>query len=104
MTCKIPRPVFAVALAIGLLTALSNPGHAALSTAERTDAAVATAPAPEQTTVAAVTAQAPAPTAAPAPAAVAATASVADQPRKTIAPRTKPRRIAAFGRIGYPCH
>ena len=39
MTCKISRSVFAVALAIGMLAALSNPSSAALSSADRTNAA-----------------------------------------------------------------
>jgi hypothetical protein len=112
MTCKISRSVFAFALALGMLAALSNPSRAALSNAERKDAAVAAAPAPEQATVAAVTAQQPAtPPAAPAPAPVAATAPatpaaaapVAVQPRKSAA-KVTPRRFASGGRFGYPCH
>ena len=69
MTCKISRSVFAMALAIGMLAALSNPSSAALSSADRTNAVAATAPAPEQATVAAVSTQQPAtPAGAPAPA------------------------------------
>lgn len=114
MTCKISRSVFAFALALGMLTALSNPGRAALSTADRTNAVAAVVPAPEQTTVAAVSPQqsvtpattpAPATVAAtPAPATVATAAPVA-QPRKIVAPRATPRRVASFAaRGGYPCH
>ena len=117
MTCKISRSVFAMALALGMLAALSDPSRAALSTAERKDATVAVAPAPEQATVAAVTAQQPATVAAtpapatvaatPAPATVAAAAPVA-QPRKIVAPKVTPRRVANVAsfapRGGYPCH
>jgi hypothetical protein len=116
MTCKISRSVFAFALALGMLAALSNPSRAALSTADRTNA-VAIAPAPEQATVAAVSAQQPATVATtpapatvaatPAPATVAAAAPVA-QPRKIVAPRATPRRVASVAsfapRGGYPCH
>jgi hypothetical protein len=109
MTCKISRSVFAFALALGMLAALSNPSRAALSTADRTNAVAAVVPAPEQTTVAAVSPQQPVtpaatPAPAPAPATVAAAAPVA-QPRKIVAPKATPRRIASFAaRGGYPCH
>jgi len=105
MTCKISRSVFAFALALGMLTALSNPGRAALSTADRTNAVAAVVPAPEQTTVAAVSPQqSVTPAATPAPATVATAAPVA-QPRKIVAPRATPRRVASFAaRGGYPCH
>jgi hypothetical protein len=108
MTCKISRSVFAMALALGMLAALSDPSRAALSTAERKDATVAVAPAPEQATVAAVTAQQPVtPAATPAPATPVAAAPVA-QPRKIVAPKVTPRRVANVAsfapRGGYPCH
>jgi hypothetical protein len=106
MTCKISRSLFAFALALGMLAALPNPSRAALSSAERKDAAAAVASAPEQATVAAVSAQqppaaapAPAAVAAPAPATQAAAAPVAAQPRKIT-----PRRFASARRVGYPCH
>jgi hypothetical protein len=111
MTRKISHAMFAIALALGMLAAISNPSHAALSTAERTDAVVA--PAAEQTTLAAVApaATVAAPVAAAAtPVAAAATpvaavaAPVAAQPRKTIAHKANPQRFAAAVRAGYPCH
>ena len=106
MTCTISRSVFAFALALGMLAALSNPSRAALSTADRTNAVAAVVPAPEQATVAAVPAQQPATVAAtPATAATVAAATPVAQPRKIVAPKATPRRIASFApRSGYPCH
>jgi hypothetical protein len=113
MTCKISRSVFALALAMGMLAALSNPSRAALSSAERKDAPATVTPAPEQETITALSAQQPAtPAATPAPAAVAATAPAtqavaapaAAQPRRISAPKAAPRRFAASRRFGYPCH
>lgn len=116
MTSNISRSAFAVALAIGMLAALSSPSSAALSSADRKDAAVAAVQAPEQATVAAVSAQQPAPAvapaAAPSPAKVAATAAATNavaapaavQARKASAPKITPRRIASAPRFRYPCH
>jgi pilus assembly protein FimV len=120
MTSTIFRSAFAIALALGMLTAVSAPSHAALSSADRaapaapasTEAlAVATAP----TTTA--TDAAPAPVAAAAAPVTAAKAPV--QPRKVGAAKPQPRvsqasrnafasagvPSARFGRRGgYPCH
>lgn len=101
MTDKISRLVLAMALALGVLAMISNPSRAALSTADRTDAAAAAAPKPA--TLAATSDQVPARAAAAAPVAPAA-APVAVQPRKTIVRKAKPRRIAAGARASYPCH
>lgn len=106
MTCKILRPLLALVLAVGMLAAVASPGRAALSTAERNDAPVAVAA--EQTTLAAVSA--PVTVAAATPAAAVATpvaavaAPVAAQPLKTVAPKSKPQRLAYTPRKGYPCH
>ena len=116
MIRKISHSLFAVALAIGMLAAVSSPSRAALSSADRTNAAAAPAPAPaaEAATYAAISAPTPAAaapaTAAAAPVAAAAapvaakTAPVASLQRKTIAPKATPRRFASAPRGGYPCH
>jgi len=116
MTCKISRSVFALAFAIAMLAALSNPSHAGLSTGERTDSVAAVpapAPAPEQTTVAAVSPQpatpavTPAAVAAPAPAKRVAAVTPAARPRQVSAPNFTqsfafaPRPTSGYG---YPCH
>ena len=111
MTRRISRPLFAIALALGMIAAFSSPGRAALSTAERTSAPVAAPSAPEATTLAATAEAAPVRTP-PAAAArvavaapVAATAPVAEKPRKKIVRKATPRRVAAaVPRAGYPCH
>lgn len=104
MTCRISRFVFAMALAFGMLAALSDPGRAALSTADRTDAPVAAAPKPEtHAATSAASAPAPAKPAAAAPVAAAA-AAVAERPRRAVVHKAKPRRIATTGLRGYPCH
>ena len=99
MTRKMFRPVLALALALGMLAAISNPSHAALSTADRTDAAAA--PAPQTTTVASV-----APAAVVTPAPVVAAAPVVTQPRKVVAHKAAaPRRFTANAfAASYPCH
>ena len=102
MTCKISRPLFAMMLALGMLAALSNPSHAALSTADRTNA-VAT-PATVTLAVAAPAEAVAAPVATAAAPVATATPPVATQSRKTIAHQAKPQRFAAVPRTGYPCH
>ena len=112
MTRKMSRPLFAIALALGMIAAFSSPGSAALSTADRPVAAAA-APAQEAATVTAAATPAPVATPAPAVAAApvkpAATASTVKMPRKPIASRAAPRQaFAASSRGGYsgghPCH
>ena len=101
MTRKISRPLFALVLALGMLAVVASPGRAALSTAERTNAA----PAAEQTTVAAPeTLAVAAPVAKVATPVAAAAAPVAVEPRKTVASKAKPQRLAFAPRKGYPCH
>lgn len=109
MTCKISRPLFAMLLALGMLAAISNPGHAALSTADRTNAAAT--PAPVTLAVAAPAEAVATPVATPvAPVATAAApaatdaAPAASQPRKAVTYTAKPQRFAAVRRAGYPCH
>lgn len=120
MTSTISRPLLAIALALGMLAAVSAPSHAALSTTDRS-APAATAASTEALAVAAapsatVTDVAPAPVAkAAAPVASAATPVHA---HKVAASRPQPRRVAfapreAFasavvprgfgGGRGYPC-
>lgn len=120
MTSTMSRPVLAIALALGMLAAVSAPSHAALSTADRS------APAAVASTEALAVAAAPTTTAtdaAPAPvAAVAAPVTAAQapvQPRKVGAAKQQPRASqasrnafalaavpsAGFARRGgYPCH
>ena len=100
MTRKISHSVFAIALALGMLAAVSNPSHAALSTADRTEAAAVPAPAPVTLAVAAPTATVATPVAAAATP-VAAVAPVA--PHRTIAHKAQPQRFASNLRFGYPC-
>ena len=97
MTCKISCSV----LALGLLAALSSPGHAGLSTTDRpgaveAPAAAAPAPVPEQATE-----PAPRPHAR---AAVAAVPPAAEPPRKTVVHTARPRRLSVRRSFGYPCH
>jgi hypothetical protein len=103
MTRTITRTVFAMALALGMLAAVSNSSHAALSTADRQDGAVAQVRAPETATLAATSATAPA-TLAPATPVAATAAQVAEQPRKTVVRKAAPRSFAVGPRGGYPCH
>jgi zona occludens toxin (predicted ATPase) len=103
MTRTISKHLFALALAVAMLATVSNSSHAALSTADRANAAVA--PAPEVATLAAVSTPAAAPTPVAAAAPVAAVATpVAAQPRKTVVQKPKARQIASVRRFGYPCH
>lgn len=100
------RKIYAIALALGMFSALSTPGHAALSGADRP--AIATTQAPAQ----AVEANASQGFAADAPAAAKpATTAIQAAPvtelRKPIVQTAKThitpaRRIAS--RFGYPCH
>ena len=111
------RKIYAIALALGMFTALSSPSHAALSNADRS-AAVAT-PAQTQATTEANASQgfagdAPVAAAAPAPRTTQA-APVTEQPRKaavhkarasfaSAASFTSAPRYASTPRNGYRCH
>ena len=97
MTRKISRPMLAIALAFGLLAAVSSSSHAALSTADRTAPAAAPA-AVEATATQGFAADAPV----AAKPTVATATPVAQQPQKAIVHKAKPR-FAAISRFGYPC-